>query len=143
MNAQPDPANAMPLPADREKRLLYWAAGLSTLAGLIHLWFAPEHFEEWFGYGLFFVVAGVAQLIFVLLLLIRKPASVVLLAGIIGNVLIIGLYLVTRRLGIPLGPHTGEIEPIGTLDATATLAEIALIICLLLLLKLRQASVKK
>lgn len=136
MNSQPDPITPIPLPADREKRLLYWAAGFSTLAGLIHAWFAPEHFEEWFGYGLFFVIAAAAQLIFALLLLIRKPTSILLLAGIIGNALIITLYLLTRNLGIPLGPHAGEIEAIGTLDAIATFCEIALIICLLLLLKI-------
>src|SRR5215217_7330059 len=42
-------------------RTLYAAAALSLLAGLIHLWVAPEHFEEWWGYGVFFLVAGAVQ----------------------------------------------------------------------------------
>jgi hypothetical protein len=36
------------------------AAALSLLAAAIHLWVAPEHFEEWWGYGAFFVVLAVA-----------------------------------------------------------------------------------
>jgi cell filamentation protein len=42
-------------------RTLYAASALSLLAGLIHLWVTPEHFEEWWGYGLFFMFAAAAQ----------------------------------------------------------------------------------
>jgi hypothetical protein len=41
---------------DRPKGVLYTVAALSLLAGLIHLWVMPEHFEEWWGYGTFFLV---------------------------------------------------------------------------------------
>ena len=34
-----------------DKRWQYAAAVLSMLAGWIHVFFAPEHFEEWVGYG--------------------------------------------------------------------------------------------
>ncbi len=135
MKNQPDPINPV---EDLEKRLLYWSAGLSTLVGLIHLWFAPEHFEEWFGYGVFFLLAAAAQFIFSALLLFRKPAPILLFAGIIGNALIMVLYFLTRTLGIPLGPQAGEIEPITTLDAFATIAETVLILCLFFLLKIRR-----
>src|ERR687884_675196 len=50
--------------AGRE-RTLYAAAALSLLAGLIHLWVTPEHFEEWWGYGAFFLVAGAAPILYV------------------------------------------------------------------------------
>jgi hypothetical protein len=32
------------------------AAALSLLAAAIHLWVMPEQFEEWWGYGAFFLV---------------------------------------------------------------------------------------
>jgi hypothetical protein len=35
------------LAAERPKPILYAAATLSLVAVLIHLWVAPEHFEEW------------------------------------------------------------------------------------------------
>jgi hypothetical protein len=34
--------------------ILYPIAGFSLVAALIHLWVIPEHFEEWWGYVLFF-----------------------------------------------------------------------------------------
>jgi hypothetical protein len=33
--------------AHQPKSLLYSVAALSIIAGLIHLWVTPEHFEEW------------------------------------------------------------------------------------------------
>ena len=42
-------------------RVLYAAAALSLLAALIHLWVTPEHLEEWWGYGAFFLVTALAQ----------------------------------------------------------------------------------
>jgi hypothetical protein len=35
------------LAAKRRGPTLYAAAALSLVAALIHLWVAPEHFEEW------------------------------------------------------------------------------------------------
>ena len=42
----------------RSKSWLYAAAGLSVLAVLLHLLVMPEHFDEWLGYGLFFLVVA-------------------------------------------------------------------------------------
>ena len=104
-------------------RTLYAAAGLSLLAASIHLWVAPEHFEEWWGYGAFFLVAAAAQALYAPLLL-RLPTRAVLLAGVAGNLAIVGLYLLTRTVGIPLfGPEAGEVEGIGFADVCATASE--------------------
>ncbi|MBP8292696.1 MAG: hypothetical protein KAX65_07980 [Caldilineaceae bacterium] len=92
---------------------LYAAAGLSAAAGVVHLLVTPEHFEEWIGYGLFFLIAGLTQMLFAVVLL-RQPANrALLLAGIAGNALIVALWVVTRTAGIPIGPAAGEVEAIG------------------------------
>ena len=65
-------------------RTLYAAATLSLLAGLIHLWVTPEHFEEWWGYGVFFLVAAAAQILYVPIVLLL-PTRIVLLGGIAGQ----------------------------------------------------------
>lgn len=88
-------------PVSPSRPWLYSAAVLSVIAGAIHLVVTPEHFAEWIGYGLFFLMATIAQLGYAVLLLTQKPTRTVLLAGILGNSLIIGLYLITRTLGIP------------------------------------------
>ena len=112
----------------------YVAMGLSLLAALAHAWAMPGHFEEWWGYGAFFVLAAGAQGFYALALW-RWPGKTVLLAGIVGNLAIVVLYLVTRVWGVPfLGPHAGEIEGVGVVDLAATSAEVALVLALAALL---------
>ncbi len=117
---------------DRPKGvLLYAVAALSLLAGLIHLWVMPEHFEEWWGYGAFFLVAAVAQVVYVPLLLRWPNQNVLLLLGIVGNSAIVLLYLLTRVVGIPLfGPEAGEVEGVGIIDVCATSSEAAIVVAL-------------
>ena len=111
-------------------RTLYAAAALSLLAGLLHLWVTPEHFEEWWGYGAFFLVAGAAQILYVPIVLLW-PTRIILLLGIAGNLAIVVLYLLTRAVGIPLfGPEAGEVEGFGFLDVCATASELGIAVAL-------------
>ena len=82
---------------DARKPILYTVAAFSMVAALIHLWVTPEHFEEWWGYGTFFLVAAIAQGAFGVALL-RRPRRLLLLLGLGGNVSIVALYLVTRTV---------------------------------------------
>ena len=133
-------------------RLLYWAAGLSIAAAVIHAGVAPEHLSEWWGYGIFFVIAGICQGIYGLLLLLRPwrydetsglregndPSYVRTFysLGIVGNGAIIVLYLITRTVGIPfLGPDAGKAEPLTPISVLSKLIELATIACLVLLLQ--------
>jgi hypothetical protein len=125
--------------ASPSRSILYFVAGFSLVAALIHLWVIPEHFEEWWGYGLFFLLATIAQALYSVMLL-RWPSQKLMIAGIAGNSAIILLYLVTRTVGIPFfGPGAGEIEEVGLLDVGATVAEAVLVVALGVLL-LRQFS---
>ena len=114
----------------RQRALLYTVAALSLIAALIHLWVIPEHLEEWWGYGAFFVAAAVAQVAYVPML-VRWPKRSVLLLGIAGNSAIVLLYLLTRVVGIPLfGPEAGEVEGVGIIDLCATSSEAAIVVAL-------------
>jgi len=114
----------------RPRPILYAAAGLSLAAALIHLWVTPEHFEEWWGYGVFFLVSALAQLLYVPLLL-RRPSRTVWLLGVGGNLAIVLLYLLTRTAGIPLfGPEAGEVEGVGIIDVCATTSELGIVAAL-------------
>ena len=120
-----------PTYSGRSKMILYAAAAFSLLAALIHLWVIPEHFEEWWGYGVFFLISAVAQGAYTAALL-RWPRRPLLLLGIGGNVWIIVLYLLTRTVGIPFfGPHAGEVEGVGVADLFATTSELALVVALI------------
>ena len=111
-------------------RVLYAAAALSLLAALIHLWVTPEHFEKWWGYGAFFLVAALAQALYAPLVVVW-PTRIVLLLGIGGNLTIVVLYLLTRTVGIPLfGPGAGEVEGVSFIDLCATTSEVGIAVAL-------------
>jgi manganese oxidase len=112
-------------------RVFLYAAALSLIAAAIHAWAMPEHFEEWWGYGTFFLIAAATQACYGLALL-RWPGRSLLLLGVVGNLSIISLWAVTRTVGIPfVGPHAGEVEQVGVLDLAATADELALVTVLL------------
>lgn len=121
------------------------AAALSLAAGLLHATAGPEHFSEWWGYGLFFVAAALAQTLFGLLVATQGISPSyggwagarrrVYWIGIVGNLLILALWLVTRTIGIPFGPQAGLVEPIGWLDGATKVAEVAVIGLLIWLLQ--------
>lgn len=107
-------------------------------AGAIHGVVSPAHFDEWWGYGLFFMMAAAAQVLFGLALVTRAigPHSGpgwrlgerrLWTAGIAGNTAIILLYVVTRTLGVPYGPDLGQAEAIGVLDVASTVAEVLVV----------------
>jgi hypothetical protein len=82
----------------------------------------PDHFAESLWYGSFFLVAAAGQLAFVALVLLR-PTRGIVRTGVIASLLVIALWLVTRTIGVPVGPDQGETEPYGLLDAISSAAE--------------------
>lgn len=117
-----------------QRRLLYAAAALSLADALIHILVIRDHFAEWWGYGAFFLVLASAQAVYSAALL-RWPRQPLLLLGIGGVLGVIGLYAVTRALGIPLGPHAGHAEEVGTIDLTSKALELGLLTALAWLLR--------
>jgi hypothetical protein len=112
-------------------------AGLSGLAAGIHLSVAPEHFDEWWGYGTFFLVAAAGECALVALLALR-PRAWVLQAGIWTSLAAMLMYLVSRTSGIPLGPEQGVVETVDLPGLAATAAEGALVVVLCMLLAGRE-----
>lgn len=112
------------------------AVALSAAAGWIHILAAPSHLNVWIGYGMFFISAAIAQILYAVLLGIEPPKREYFWAGIIGNAAIMGLWIVTRTIGIPfLGPEAGVVEPVGLLDSFSKLIEVTLIVHLAVLLR--------
>jgi hypothetical protein len=60
---------------------------------------------------------------------LRWPTSTILIAGVAGNLAIVGLYLLTRTTGIPVF-GAGEVEGIGFADVCATTSELGISIAL-------------
>ncbi|HET7273302.1 MAG TPA: twin-arginine translocation signal domain-containing protein, partial [Rubrobacter sp.] len=120
--------------------LLMTAVALTTVAAMIHVWVLPEHFEEWWLYGVLFALVALLQAFYGVALWLWGGRTVLIL-GIVGNVAIVVFYLATRTVGVPFGPHMGEIEAVGLLDVAATTSEVALVAALLYrLVRLRGLS---
>src|SRR5437773_6152901 len=112
----------------------------------IHLAVAPEHFEEWWGYGLFFVVVALFQAFYAFGLLSPKVRILrerpYLVTGLFAHMMLIQFYVITRTVGIPLfGPHAGEAEAVGVLDLISKVLEVAAVLLMGRLL-LRHGSLK-
>jgi hypothetical protein len=109
--------------------LVWLAADLSLAAGIAHALVTPEHWEEWIGYGAFFVAATAAQVGFAGIVL-RWPTKPVLLAGIGGNAFLLLFYAYTRLVGVPLGPAIGTTEGVALIDLATKAAELGLVVVL-------------
>lgn len=115
-----------------------WLIRATVLAGslgIIHMLATPLYFDQWLGYGVFFITVAVLQVMYSMTLAVNPPHRVFLWLGIIGNGLIVALWVVTRTVGIPFfGPMAGEVLPIGLLDGLAQILEVTQIVHLAVLL---------
>jgi hypothetical protein len=106
------------------------AAVLSLAAGWIHFVYISSHWDDWWAYGAFFLGSGLFQALTAPALL-RWPNAWTALVGIAGNLAIVGMYIMSRAHGIPMGPHEGVIEKATPIDLGCTAAEIVLVAVLL------------
>lgn len=95
----------------------------SLVAAVVHALVAPEHFAESPLYGWFFVTTAVAGAGYAVAVVVR-PSRRLLLSGAAANAAIVGLWLITRLVAVPLGPGAGETEPFGAADLIASAAEL-------------------
>lgn len=115
---------------------------LSAAAAIVHFGVLGEHMREYWASGLFFALAGLLQLAWALAVP-GRPSPRLLAVGAAGNALIVATWVVSRTVGIPLGPEAGTAEPVGFPDALTTLYEVCVVaVCLTLLWRpdLRTAS---
>ncbi len=99
------------------------AAIASLGAAVIHFAVVPTHWQEWMPSGLFFVAVALYQLIWARVVLAR-PSTAVLAAGILGNVAAAALWALSRTAGAPFGPHAGEPELVQAAGLCALLLEV-------------------
>jgi FtsP/CotA-like multicopper oxidase with cupredoxin domain len=101
-----------------------YSATLFTLAaGLIHLAVAPEHLHEYVPFGVFFLAVGSAQIVLAMELASRPTRRLALLVA-AGTAMLIGLWVASRSVGLPVGPHPGNPEQVGLTDVLCTVLEL-------------------
>ena len=92
-------------------------------SALVHFAVAPEHFAEWWGFGLFFVLCGEVQLGWALLLG-RTRSNRMLAIGIAGSLALVAVWALSRTTGLPFGPGPGVPEEIGLPDVVSVVLEL-------------------
>jgi hypothetical protein len=106
------------------RKLLYFgAAACSGIAGILHLILVPNTINFNINNAIFFLVAGIVQL-FWILPMIRKWGRIWYAIGIVGNIILIGMWVITR---IPDNPITGRGGPISEMAIATEVFQIAYI----------------
>ena len=110
------------------------AAALCTAgAAVIHFAVTQSHFDEWWGFGVFFFVAGWVQLLWAAVA-VRVYSRALVAVGLVGNATVVVLWLVTRTVGLPFGPEPGSAEALGWSDGIASGFELVAALCCLVVL---------
>lgn len=112
-------------------------AFLSMAAALIHLAVVAQHFDEYWLYGWFFVVIGIAQLAWAAAVVVR-PARWSFIAAAALNAAIAIVWVVSRNYGTIVGPDATEPARAGFGDIVSTALEVAIVVGIAFLL-LRRA----
>lgn len=111
--------------ADAHRVVIAVLAICSLGAAVIHVAAFGEHFDEYWPYGVFFVTVAWCQAIWAAWVVYR-PSPRLLLAGNVGNALIVGVWIVSRTVGIGIGPQVGP-EAISAADTVCALLELAVV----------------
>jgi hypothetical protein len=107
---------------------------MALCAAVIHAAFAPTHFSETWSHGAAFIAMAWYQLILAILL-VTRPKRWVYALGLF-NIVIIGIWVMSRTVGAPFGPDPWTKEAIGFPDVLATVLEGFIVLgCIALLVR--------
>jgi hypothetical protein len=110
--------------------VLLLVAAVAFIDGLIHIGAAVDHFGEFPLYTLVFAVLATVQMAWAAMIL-RRPSRLVLLFGCAFTVSVVGLWVASRTIGVPIAPRAWVPEPVGVADLVETVGEIATVIAVL------------
>jgi hypothetical protein len=102
---------------------LYSAALLTFGAALIHLAAAPAHLREYLPFGLLFLAVGSVQIVLAVELIARPTRRLALVLA-VSSMALVGLWFVSRNVGLPLGPTPGVPEAVGLADVICNAMEV-------------------
>ena len=113
---------------------LYSVALLTLGVAAIHFAAAADHMPEYVPWGVFFIGLGIAQ-VTMAIAVVAAPSRRLFIAAAVGTAAVIGLWLISRTVGVPIAPQPWHPEPAGLLDFMATVLETISIVLFLLLIR--------
>jgi hypothetical protein len=112
-------------PGSADARIL--AGSLLAVAGLIHVKATVDHAGQYWLFGVLFGLVAGAQIALAVALWRTHVADDVLVAGVVVTVALVVVWLVSRTIGLPIGPRAGAAEQIGVSDVFATMIELVFV----------------
>src|SRR5215204_2977361 len=108
----------------RSSILYYTAAATTAIAGILHLMLVPNIIGRNPNSGIFFIVSGIAQ-IFWVIPMIKRWGRIWYYIGIVGTIILIIMWVMTR---VPGNPITGRGGPISDMAVAIEVFQIAYIV---------------
>ena len=84
-----------------------------------------QHFAEYVAFGVFFSVVAWSQAVWAVGVIVQSRG--LLLVGLVGNTVVILVWLFSRTTGLPIGPEAGAPEPAAFIDVLSTILEVAIV----------------
>jgi integral membrane sensor domain MASE1 len=103
------------------------AGALSAVAGLIHVQATVDHAGEYWLFGVLFGVVALAQIGLAVALWRARVPDGVLVASAVVTLGVVAVWLVSRTVGLPIGPSAGTAERVGVSDTMAAFAELVFV----------------
>jgi hypothetical protein len=131
-----------PLPLSRTSPRILSIGPLAVLslgAAAIHFAVMPEHFAEWWAFGVFFGATGWFEALWAVGY-VTMPTRRIAALGLVANVATVLLWAASRTVGLPIGPEPWVPEPVGLPDLVATLLEGILVLGLLTILAIPRSA---
>lgn len=99
---------------------------LSIVTGALHAKALADHASHYWLFGVFFGILMCWQTGWGVRAYRARLSRGALVAGAWVNVSVVVVWLISRTVGMPIGPWPGEAEAIGVIDAMASLDELAI-----------------
>lgn len=100
------------------------AASFMLGAAAIHVAVVPEHLREYRPFGWFFLAVALFQGLLAAGLLGKPRSRPLVMTATVGNLALCALFLVSRTVGVPIGPSVARAEPWDTAGIICSLLEV-------------------
>ena len=116
-----------------EECLVWLLAICSWGAAVLHFAYSPSHFSEYWLYGGFFVAVAWCQVAIGVAILLHR-SRVVLFSAIVLSLAVIAVWVLSRTVGVWLGPDATIREAVGFPDVLSTVLETLVVVGAVVLL---------
>jgi len=93
----------------------------------VHAIATVDHFSHYWLYGVFFMVVTYGQVLWGIALWRNRASARALRIGAYANLAIVAGWVLSRTVGVPIGPYTWNAEPIGLADGAATINQLLIV----------------